>query len=171
MGVSKNRPPPQEQPFEPNGHGMTQQPTRSAIKFDLFADAARKRKIESLGDPLLLIARHIDFDHLTQIVDALLPKADTSKGWAPCLPHCGNGAHPHPQVFEQPQRRASRVSNPRSHELPALLSFARQCQCARSQHHLALAAAPRCRWQPSPFSSHGCATATPWLPGSLRANH
>lgn len=65
---------------------MIQQPTRSAIKFDLFADAARKRKIESLGDPLLLIARHIDFDHLTQIVDSLLPKADTSKGGRPAYP-------------------------------------------------------------------------------------
>ncbi|MDE2414308.1 MAG: hypothetical protein KGM60_06065 [Comamonadaceae bacterium] len=49
-------------------------PARSAVKFDLFADAARKRKIEALGDPLQLIARHIDFEHLTQIIDDLLPR-------------------------------------------------------------------------------------------------
>ena len=51
---------------------MSTPPDRSAVKFDLFADAARKRKIEALGDPLQLIARHIDFDHLTQVIDDLL---------------------------------------------------------------------------------------------------
>lgn len=40
----------------------------SARKLDLFADAARKQKIETLGDPLQVIARHIDFDHLTQVI-------------------------------------------------------------------------------------------------------
>jgi IS5 family transposase len=59
---------------------------RSALKFDLFADAARKRKIESLGDPLQTIARHIDFGHLAQIIDALLPRGDTSKGGRPPYP-------------------------------------------------------------------------------------
>ena len=51
---------------------MSKPQTRSAIKFDLFADAARKAKIETLGDPLQVIARHIDFDHLTQVIDELL---------------------------------------------------------------------------------------------------
>ena len=31
---------------------MSKHKARSAIKFDLFADAARKHKIETLGDPL-----------------------------------------------------------------------------------------------------------------------
>ena len=44
---------------------------RSALKFDLFAADARKRKIESLGDPLQIIARHIDFAHLAGLIDAL----------------------------------------------------------------------------------------------------
>ncbi len=43
---------------------------RSAVKFDLFAGDARKRKIESLGDPLQIIARHIDFAALAGLVDA-----------------------------------------------------------------------------------------------------
>lgn len=51
---------------------MSKPKARSAIKFDLFADAARKQKIETLGDPLQLIARHIDFAHLSRVVDALL---------------------------------------------------------------------------------------------------
>ncbi len=50
---------------------MSKPQVRSAIKFDLFADAARKHKIETLGDPLQVIARHIDFAHLTQVIDGL----------------------------------------------------------------------------------------------------
>ncbi|MGP1693462.1 MAG: transposase, partial [Giesbergeria sp.] len=59
---------------------------RSAVKFDLFADAARKRKIETLGDPLQIITRHIDFAHLARVVDQLLPRGDTSKGGRPPYP-------------------------------------------------------------------------------------
>ena len=55
---------------------------RSALKLDLFADAARKAKIETLGDPLQVIARHIDFDHLTQVIDELLPRGDATRGGA-----------------------------------------------------------------------------------------
>ena len=62
---------------------MSTPPARSAVKFDLFADAARKRKIEALGDPLQLIARHIDFELLTQIIDDLLPRGDGRKGGRP----------------------------------------------------------------------------------------
>ena len=65
---------------------MSTPPDRSAVKFDLFADAARKRKIEALGDPLQLIARHIDFEHLTQIIDDLLPRGDGRKGGRPPYP-------------------------------------------------------------------------------------
>ena len=50
---------------------MNQPCTRSALKFDLFADQARQRKIEALGDPLQVIAKHIDFDHLAGVIDGL----------------------------------------------------------------------------------------------------
>lgn len=56
---------------------MNQPCTRSAVKFDLFADQARQRKIEALGDPLQVIAKHIDFDHLAGVIDAFY-KAATS---------------------------------------------------------------------------------------------
>lgn len=59
---------------------------RSAIKLDLFADAARKHKIETLGDPLQVIARHIDFDDLTRVIDQLLPRGDAAKGGRPPYP-------------------------------------------------------------------------------------
>ena len=65
---------------------MSTPQARSAIKFDLFADAARKRKIETLGDPLQIITRHIDFAHLARVVDQLLPRGDTSKGGRPPYP-------------------------------------------------------------------------------------
>jgi len=41
---------------------MSTSPIRSAVKFDLFADVIRKRKIEALGDPLQRITRHIAFE-------------------------------------------------------------------------------------------------------------
>lgn len=59
---------------------------RSALKLDLVAGAARKHKIETLGDPLQVIARHIDFDHLTQVIDQLLPRGDASRGGRPTYP-------------------------------------------------------------------------------------
>lgn len=65
---------------------MSPPPARSALKPDLFADAAHKRKIESLGDPLQLIARHIDFAQLTQTIDTLLPRGDASRGGRPPYP-------------------------------------------------------------------------------------
>ena len=65
---------------------MSKPQARSAIKFDLFADAARKHKIETLGDPLQVIARHIDFGHLTQVIDELLPRGDAAKGGRPAYP-------------------------------------------------------------------------------------
>ena len=65
---------------------MSTSPTRSAVKFDLFADAARKRKIEALGDPLQRITRHIDFEQLAQVIDDLLPRGDSCKGGRPPYP-------------------------------------------------------------------------------------
>ena len=65
---------------------MSQPCTRSALKFDLFADVARQHKIEALGDPLQVIARHIDFDHLVGVIDGLCPRADSRKGGRPPYP-------------------------------------------------------------------------------------
>ena len=65
---------------------MSKPKAHCAIKFDLFADAARKHKIETLGDPLQVIALHIDFDYLTQVIDELLPRGDASRGGRPPYP-------------------------------------------------------------------------------------
>ena len=43
---------------------------RSALKFDLFADSSRKGTLDELGDPLQVIARHIDFGELAGLADA-----------------------------------------------------------------------------------------------------
>ena len=40
---------------------------RSALKLDLFADASRKRKLDTNGDPLQVIAEPIDFAHLGKL--------------------------------------------------------------------------------------------------------
>lgn len=56
---------------------------RSALKPDLFAHEAHKRKIDALGDPLQLIDEHIDFGKLADLIDDLFPRADASKGGRP----------------------------------------------------------------------------------------
>lgn len=60
--------------------------THSAFKLGLLADEARKRKIDSLGDPLQIIEIHIDFASLTQLVDTLLSRGDHRKGGRPPYP-------------------------------------------------------------------------------------
>ena len=59
---------------------------RSALKFDLFADASRQRKIDEVGDPLQTIAQHIDFAELAALVDGLLARGDGRKGRRPAYP-------------------------------------------------------------------------------------
>jgi len=59
---------------------------RSALKFDLFADAHRKRKIDEVGDPLQRIGQHIDFAQLAALADALLERSDGRKGGRPAYP-------------------------------------------------------------------------------------
>ncbi len=59
---------------------------RSALKFDLFADASRKRKLDTNGDPLQVIAEHIDFAHLATLVDAFIERSDGHKGGRPAYP-------------------------------------------------------------------------------------
>ncbi|MDH5856531.1 IS5 family transposase [Lampropedia aestuarii] len=48
---------------------------RSASKFGLFAQAGRHRKLEEVGDPLQVIAKHIDFNELMALVAPFLGRA------------------------------------------------------------------------------------------------
>ncbi len=59
---------------------------RSALKFDLFAEASRQHKRDEVGDPLQVIARHIDFGALAGLVDALIERGDGRKGGRPAYP-------------------------------------------------------------------------------------
>ena len=59
---------------------------RSALKFDLFADSSRKGTLDELGDPLQVIARHIDFGELAGLADALIERSDGRKGGRPAYP-------------------------------------------------------------------------------------
>lgn len=59
---------------------------RSSLKFDLFAQASRQHKRDEVGDPLQVIARHIDFAELARLVDALIERSDGRKGCRPAYP-------------------------------------------------------------------------------------
>ncbi len=59
---------------------------RSALKFDLFAEASRQHKRDEVGDPLQVIARHIDFGALAGLVDAFTERGDGRKGGRPAYP-------------------------------------------------------------------------------------
>ena len=59
---------------------------RSALKFDLFAEASRQHKRDGVGDPLQVIARHIDFGALAGLVDALIERGDGRRGGRPAYP-------------------------------------------------------------------------------------
>lgn len=59
---------------------------RSAIKPDLFAHEAHERKIDTLGDPLQVVAEHIDFGELAGLIDELYPRGGGSKGGRPPYP-------------------------------------------------------------------------------------
>jgi len=65
---------------------MSPVPPRSALKPDLFAAQARAGKLEQMGDPLQLIARHIDFAHLAGFIDGLFPRKVSPKGGRPPYP-------------------------------------------------------------------------------------
>ena len=58
----------------------------SALKFDLFVQASRDRKLEEVGDPLQVIAKHIDFNALAALVQPFLGRGDGSKGGRPAYP-------------------------------------------------------------------------------------
>jgi len=53
---------------------------RSALKFDLFAQAGKDRKLDEVGDPLQVIAKHIDFNSLAALVQPFLGRSDGRKG-------------------------------------------------------------------------------------------
>jgi len=59
---------------------------RSAIKTDLFADEQHRRKIDSLGDPLLQIESCIDFAALAVEVDLVAPRPESAQGGRPPFP-------------------------------------------------------------------------------------
>lgn len=55
-------------------------------KFDLFAEVSRQHKRDEAGDPLQVIARHIDFAQLARLVDAVIERGDGRKGGRPSYP-------------------------------------------------------------------------------------
>ena len=59
---------------------------RSALKFDLFAEASRKRKLDANGDPLQVIALRIDFAQPATLVDAFIERSEARKGGKPADP-------------------------------------------------------------------------------------
>lgn len=60
---------------------------RSAIKTDLFAGDKRREKLDSLGDPLVFLDRHVDFSALAAEVDRVAPrKVDPNGGGRPPYP-------------------------------------------------------------------------------------
>lgn len=59
---------------------------RSAIKRSPFAAEERERKIDSLGDPLAILARHIDFAAIADEVEAAAPRPSSERGGRPPYP-------------------------------------------------------------------------------------
>ena len=53
---------------------------RSALKFDIFANSNRKDKLDEVGEPLQVKARHIDLGQLAALADALIERSDGRKG-------------------------------------------------------------------------------------------
>ena len=53
---------------------------RSAIKTDLFAGDKRREKLDSLGDPLVFLERHVDFAALAAEVDRVAPRPTSDNG-------------------------------------------------------------------------------------------
>ena len=98
---------------------------RSALQFDLFAQASRQHKRDEVGDPLQVIARHIDFAELARLVDALTERGDGRKGGRARLPHRGDGAHPGLEAPVQLLARADGVPVAGPRELPALFACCR----------------------------------------------
>ncbi|MDR1162499.1 MAG: IS5/IS1182 family transposase, partial [Candidatus Accumulibacter sp.] len=56
---------------------------RSAIKVDLVAEERHREKLDTLGDPLTEIEKHIDFGALSSEVDRVAPRSVGTKGGRP----------------------------------------------------------------------------------------
>lgn len=48
--------------------------------FSLFADQEREAKLDSLGDPLALLDKHVDFAALAAEIDRCAPRPSRAKG-------------------------------------------------------------------------------------------
>jgi transposase, IS5 family len=59
---------------------------RSAIKNDLFANQYHQQTIDKLGDPLVKIETCIDFAHLAEEIDHVVPRPVSKKGGRPPFP-------------------------------------------------------------------------------------
>ncbi|MFZ2207067.1 MAG: IS5 family transposase [Porticoccaceae bacterium] len=59
---------------------------RTAIKTDLFADEQHRKKIDTLGDPLVEIESYIDFPALATEVDRVAPRPVSPQGGRPPYP-------------------------------------------------------------------------------------
>ena len=113
---------------------------RSAIKPDLFADQEHKSKIDSLGDPLVDIEKHIDFMALAAKVDLVSPRVASPKGGRPAYPT-------ETMVRVLVLKRLYNLSdeameyqlldrNTQPHELQAFLWSCRLSHDSRPHHHL-----------------------------------
>ncbi|ACO78655.1 Transposase, IS4 [Azotobacter vinelandii CA] len=54
--------------------------------FSLFADQEREAKLDSLGDPLALLDKHVDFVALAAEIDRRVPRPSRAKGGRPPYP-------------------------------------------------------------------------------------
>ena len=54
--------------------------------FSLFADQEREAKLDSLGDPLALLDKHVDFAALAAEIDRRVPRPSRAKGGRPPYP-------------------------------------------------------------------------------------
>ncbi|WP_041573906.1 IS5 family transposase [Xenorhabdus nematophila] len=61
-------------------------PPRSALKKDKLAAEYHRRKIDELGDPLLVLDQYVDFSALADTVDRVAPRIISPKGGRPPFP-------------------------------------------------------------------------------------
>ena len=46
----------------------------------LFADQERETKLDSLGDPLAVLSKHVDFGLMAEEIDRWVPRPSRAKG-------------------------------------------------------------------------------------------
>nr|WP_152962489.1 IS5 family transposase [Photorhabdus khanii] len=61
-------------------------PPRSALKKDKLASEYHRRKIDELGDPLLVLDKYVDFSALADTIDRVVPRIISPKGGRPPFP-------------------------------------------------------------------------------------